>query len=56
MANKNNLRKRIDEEKQRLEQLWVIKQGIEQVFMDVAKGLDLLLNDYDKVMKKDEGE
>lgn len=56
MANRNNLRKRIDEEKQRLEQLWTIKQGIEQVFMDVAKGLDQLLNDYDKIMKEDEEE
>ncbi len=56
MANRNNLRKRIDEEKRRLEQLWTIKQGVETVFMDTAKGLDQLLNDYDRVIKEDNEE
>jgi hypothetical protein len=54
MANKTNLRKRIDDEKRRMQQLWEIKKSIDEVFMEVATNLDKLLNEYDQVMREEE--
>lgn len=54
MANKNNLRKRIDEEKRRMQQLWEIKKNIDEIFMEVATGLDKLLNEYDQAMREED--
>jgi hypothetical protein len=39
-----------------MQQLWNLKQGIEEVFMESATGLDKLLNEYDRAMKEDEEE
>ena len=54
MANKITLRKRIDEEKHRMQQLWELKKSIDEIFMEVATNLDKLLNEYDQAMKEEE--
>lgn len=45
-------RRKIEEEKRRLEKLFAIKQGIEEIYLDVANDLDLLLNEYQKAMQE----
>ena len=54
MANKNALRKRIEEERHRMQQLWEVKKNIDELFMEVATSLDKLLNEYDQAMREEE--
>jgi hypothetical protein len=54
MSDKLSIRKRIDEEKKRMQQLWEIRQSIDKVYMEVALGLDQLLNEYDRVLREEE--
>ena len=53
MSDKATIRKRIDEEKKRMQQLWEIRQSVDQVYMEVALGLDELLNEYDKMLNEE---
>jgi hypothetical protein len=54
MSDRISIRKRIDEEKRRMQQLWEIRQSVDQVYMEVALGLDALLNEYDKALREEE--
>ncbi len=54
MSDKMSIRERIDEEKKRMQQLWEIRQSVDKLYMEVALGLDELLNEYDRVLREKE--
>ncbi len=54
MSDKMSIRKKIDEEKKRMQQLWEIRQSVDKLYMEVALGLDELLNEYDKALREEE--
>lgn len=54
MSDKMSIRKKIDEEKKRMQQLWEIRQSVDKLYMEVALGLDELLNEYDKILREEE--